>query len=67
LESITQLDFNTGASLYPLLRINTSVAAHARLLLAKMGSTHPAAKFADRMLRDENRGNLGKDDFNMAI
>lgn len=35
--------------------IEMSAVAHSRLLLSKMGSTHPAAKVADRMLREEIR------------
>ncbi|KAK0716922.1 hypothetical protein B0T26DRAFT_740538 [Lasiosphaeria miniovina] len=35
------------------LRIKTSAAAHASLLLAKISSTHPAAAAADRLLRRE--------------
>ena len=34
------------------LLLKTSAAGHARLLLAKMGSTHPAARVASRVLRD---------------
>ncbi|KAK3366851.1 nitrate assimilation regulatory protein nirA [Lasiosphaeria ovina] len=37
----------------PPLRIKTSAAAHASLLLAKISSTHPAAAAADRLLRRE--------------
>jgi hypothetical protein len=33
--------------------VKISATAHARLLLAKIGSTHPTAKIADRMLREE--------------
>lgn len=33
--------------------VRMSAAAHARLLLAKISSTHPAAVVADGMLRDE--------------
>jgi hypothetical protein len=40
-----------GASVVPSREI--SAVAHARLLLAKIGSTHPAAATADRMLRAE--------------
>ncbi|KAK3389821.1 nitrate assimilation regulatory protein nirA [Podospora didyma] len=32
--------------------LKTSAARHAQLLLAKMGSTHPAARIASRVLRD---------------
>lgn len=34
-------------------RVTMSAAAHARLLLAKMGSTHPAAAVAHRKLQEE--------------
>ncbi|KAH7140012.1 nitrate assimilation regulatory protein nirA [Dactylonectria estremocensis] len=39
----------------PPSHIKMSVAAHARLLLAKIGSTHPAAIVAERMLATDLR------------
>ncbi|KAL6411058.1 fungal specific transcription factor [Ilyonectria robusta] len=45
----------TGAPGPPPSRIKMSVVAHARLLLAKTGSIHPAAMVAERMLAADAR------------
>ncbi|KAH8652820.1 hypothetical protein BGZ61DRAFT_575365 [Ilyonectria robusta] len=45
----------TGAPGPPPSRIKMSVVAHARLLLAKIGSIHPAAMVAERMLAADAR------------
>lgn len=48
-----------GASVIPS-HIKMSAAAHAGLLLEKMGSTHPAAVIAGRMLQEEIGRNQGE-------
>ncbi|KAI5459151.1 hypothetical protein BGZ63DRAFT_512716 [Mariannaea sp. PMI_226] len=42
----------TGSELSPAF-VEISAATHAHLLLKKMGSTHPAAKKADKLVREE--------------
>jgi hypothetical protein len=44
-------DRHHGASIFPS-RVKISAATHARLLLAKIGSTHPAAIMADKLLQE---------------
>ncbi|KAH7146687.1 nitrate assimilation regulatory protein nirA [Dactylonectria estremocensis] len=50
-------DFGTkqACASAPPSHIKMSIAAHARLLLAKIGSTHPAAMVAERMLATDPR------------
>lgn len=45
-------DNPSGGSAFPS-HVTMSAAAHAHLLLAKMGSTHPAASIASRKLQEE--------------
>ena len=52
---------HTGPAIVQTSHVKISVAAHARSLLAKIGSTHMAAMTADRLLRGEIRNKFKRE------